>query len=72
MTVTLANGRTYETSQELWDSLRIGDVIEATVSEDGRITQAEAVPSDGTPDAKGGQGDAPSHDASEEGGEQGR
>lgn len=46
LTVTSSDGTEHEVSQEIWDSLHVGDVIEATVSDDGRITQVEAVPSD--------------------------
>lgn len=46
LTVTTPDGTEHETSQEIWDSLHVGDVVDATVSDDGTIVSVKGIPSD--------------------------
>lgn len=64
LTVTTPDGTEHEVSQEIWDSLRVGDSVDATVTADGKIVFAEGIQSG---DAVGQKSErAPASDQREE------
>lgn len=44
LTIHTADGESYETSNEIWDQVEIGQTIEATITPDGRIEEVTPVP----------------------------